>query len=138
MDSSRSDGLDKLLPKKIKEKRRLRKQRRSGAPGSLRTTSSQGADDSDDTGSFSNMGGGDDDDDDRSLRDNGSFRSFNSGQESAQAKETPAISTLGTTSRHSVSPRNSEAEERAASAQSQYVDDISLSYHGSPTCTQKR
>ena len=72
MEPGRSDGLGKLLPKSISEKRRLRKKMKSAAPGTLRqkTSSLLSVGDSDGTSASTNMG--DDDGDDRSF---GSFES---------------------------------------------------------------
>ncbi|KAG9253397.1 GRAM domain-containing protein [Emericellopsis atlantica] len=89
MDNAQDDKLGKLLPKAIAEKRRQRKQNRTAATGSLRTskTSSSFGGDSDGTGSASasNLA---DEDDERSLRDDRSFGSFESGLEPENATAT--------------------------------------------------
>ncbi|KAL6860245.1 hypothetical protein ACO1O0_004272 [Amphichorda felina] len=84
MESGRSDGLGKLLPKSISEKRRLRKQMKSAASGTLRqkTSSLLSVGDSDGTSASTNMG--DDDGDDRSF---GSFESGPDPESSAAASK---------------------------------------------------
>ena len=116
MESSRTDALGKLLPKSIKEKRRRRKQMQSG---SLRNTSSLDVvGDSDGTGSVSNLG--EDEEDDRSINDDRSFGSFESGPEPEHSK-VPSF-TLSASASATASGRASKSSSKSASrTQSRYV-----------------
>lgn len=97
MDASRTDTLGKLLPKAIEEKRQRRKQRKQSADASssLRTLSSDGT-------SISNMA---DEDDDRSINDDRSFGSFESGPD----PERDAAAVTGAT------PQQAKKSSRASS-----------------------
>lgn len=98
---SRTDTLGKLLPKAISEKRQRRKQRKQSetttTTGSLRTLSSDGT-------STSNVA--DEDGDDRSINDDRSFGSFESGPVEADAVVT------GSTPQRTKKTRSSRASSR--------------------------